>query len=234
MKLPSWYECLENVREASLEVTASLLDAHASLPSRLSDDCERCGCEAAHHRCGGSRVRDTRGEPHHRGSGDFLFDFLRLSMNHASQLALLGSSYASVASRGLSRLYSRPAPACESESRCEVELRASARGTDTARFTIRNRLCERAELVIGPLAGGRTTLEFEQIGAPRVRRDGAVTVREQSGGAARVMLEPDEARSFLITLDFQHLEPNERYRAVLPARLAERSKPIHLIAEVFP
>jgi hypothetical protein len=234
MKLPSWYECLENAREASLEVTASVLDAHANLPPRLSERCESCGCEAAQHRGSIRRARDGRGQHHHRGSGDFLFDFLRLSMNHASQLALLSSSYASVASRGLSRLYSRAAPACEPEARCEVALRASARGTDTARFTIRNRLRERAELVIGPPAGGRLTLELEEIGKPGVRRRGDVTVREQSGGPARLMLEPDEARAFLVTLDFRALEADRYYRAELPAHLAGRSKPIHLIVEVFP
>jgi hypothetical protein len=235
MKLPSWHECLENAREASLELSASLLDVCASRRARVSSDCDdQTGCERPHRPCTAGSERHDGAARHHRGGGDFLSDWLRLNVNYASQVALLGSGYAGVVSRGLGRLCARGAPPRATSARSELDFQARARGTAVARLSVRNQLFNPATLTVECLVGGSVTLLFREAGRPGTQYPCLVTLHDQNGDAfERARLAPDETLTLSVSLNFGQLQAGKRYHSELPVKLGGRSKDVHLFAEVF-
>jgi hypothetical protein len=226
MNLPSWHKCMEDAREASLEFTAAWMEAYSDLRS------SRCGCGRMD--CRRCRERPVRRDAHCRSSGDFVYDFLRLNINHVSQLALLGSSYAGLITRALGR-YS----ACErgvegGGASCEVQLLGFTRGDAVGRFSVRNKLCESAELVIDGLTNGSKELRLTAVGNPNVSFPAKLEVRDLSGVLfSSTRLATGDSLTLLVKLLLDKVEPG-RYCAEFVPRLGGRSKPVYLMVDVQP
>ncbi len=241
MSRPSWYKVLENAREASLELAAAVAEGYAQV--RREGDCRR-DCDDDDDddvKAQTSSARRRHRSEGCRDRGDFLSDWMRLNLQYMSEVAMLGSSYASVAARGLSALYAKGSrysgyDACgaEAHQRCEVELCGAVDDPVAAEFSLRNARCDGAEFEIRDLVDGKIELEFREIGAGSEHKPVTVYVSEIDGKryVARP-LDTDEKLRLVIRLRLVGFEPGKRYRAHLRGRLAGHSKAIHLIVHTL-
>jgi hypothetical protein len=238
MRIPSLYRVLEDGREASLEFAAACVENYAALHprgERRPRDCDSAdedgGAEDEEPQLRGAQDR-ARASSHCRDRGDFLYDWMRLHINYMNQMAMLGSSYSAVVARGLEALYHRGSD-CEPARRYELELNGVLGEHAVARFCVRNSLRESAELDVDGLEYGSLQLKFHQIGARSRVVKATVAVLKDAGAA----FEPCELgrgeRAWLVVrVALAGFEPRHRYRAELPIRVGERSKPLCLVVRV--
>lgn len=227
MSTPPWYNELDNVREAILELGASCAESYSKW-SRGGCGCRRAGCS----RC--FPAASCRSE------GDFLSDVVRLNLSYVSQLARLGSAYSSLATRALDRLYScyEPAPfdaAPAGSSPCEIRLAGSGDGTLNSALTVANPSSTASKLSFDGLNDGSIVLKLTQIGdaTKTFERPLQLRLRGQTP-PGEIEIDACNKVRFGVSLDASGLPKDKQYRGSFRAWFGGSAQVIHVLVDVLP
>lgn len=219
----NWYEHFDEVREATLDLAASLAESYAKRQHGPCGGCRRAGCTACFP---AQSCRDQ---------GDFLGDLVKLNLSYVSQLARMGSTYSYLATRALDRFYSYYAPpeACEPLSAtCEVKLVGS--GKLSARLTVTNSLSTSGKFAIEGIEAGKVSVKLSRIGEPSDTVDAVLELQLDGKPAPDVVEIPDcDKARFIVSLDTAGLGPDKQYRGSLRASLAGTTSVVQIFVDVL-
>lgn len=213
----NWNGALTEVWESSLDLAASFAEGYAKFHQRGCGGCRHPGCA----QCFGAP------QPHCRGEGDFLADWIHLNLSHMSQVARLGAAYSGVAARALERFYScfdpcEPGPAAPGTA--PYELRLVGHGTAYGLLNVRNTFGVDSVFEIEGNSGGYVQVDFYEVGAP------ATLVRDalyfMIGGTAltQCRLTPNESAKIGVSLGLGRFTPGKQYRATICGLLGGRGR----------
>lgn len=225
MRRRSWFDLMNDYREATLEFAASWAEGYATFVNGCG--CGRSGCS----RCGAGKGR------RYRGGGDFLADLVRVNVDYLAQLAKLNSTYTVVAARFLDRLYSN-AVRDDYYDDCDSDVRLAERAGEEAKGTLL--VCnESGREVDVQIKGvdpqtGHLTRKLCDVDDAGSKRDVSFHVSREAGKPlADFELEPGAEEKLLVKLRIPNdLKPGEYYARV-KVKLDGRSQHFRVLVEVL-